>query len=133
MKLPIFVCLALVSAAALAGCTAKDNNDNMQQQTSEHLRTNTINKGELLTIALPSNHSTGYSWSVAEIDNDYLVLVQDPTYSNSADGMVGKSGEDIFQFQSIATGQTTLKLVYKRPFETGVAPAKTHETTVVIQ
>ena len=136
---PFCTCLALISlvtavAVTAAGCTVTNNHNNMEQQTSQSQHTYTIIKGETLNITLPANHSTGYSWSVADIDNDFLVLAQKPTYNSSnANGIVGQTGQETFQFQSIATGQTSLKLVYQRPFESGVAPAKTHDATVIIQ
>jgi len=46
---------------------------------------------------------------------------------------MGSGGKVTLQFEAAGTGQTPLKLVYHRPFETGIAPLKTFEVTVTVE
>jgi inhibitor of cysteine peptidase len=45
--------------------------------------------------------------------------------------LVGAGGWEIFRFKAISTGQTSLQLVYHRPWEEGVEPLNTFTLQVV--
>ena len=47
--------------------------------------------------------------------------------------LVGAGGWEIFRFKALSTGQTSLKLVYHRPWEEGVEPLKTFSLQVVVR
>ena len=88
-------------------------------------KTIAVGKGDSLIISLESNPSTGYVWQVGKNDNAILKLVGQPAFRPSTDRMLGASGRQLFKFEAISTGSNALELGYVRPWEKGVAPAKT--------
>lgn len=81
-----------------------------------------LTRDQILTVALPSNPSTGYRWGVAEIDT---AIVQQGGEAQFAPAMtdqtrVGTGGTETFRFKAIGAGQTTLKLICHRWWETTV-------------
>jgi len=90
-----------------------------------------LKAGEEFEISLVANPSTGYAWEVAELDESKVQLVSDNFVEGSASGqVVGAPGQTVLKFKALASGQTRIKLVYRRAWETGVEPIKTHMVQV---
>jgi inhibitor of cysteine peptidase len=91
--------------------------------------------GGTLIVALPSNPTTGFSWSVAESSGPHLELQGEPAYvpAGSTSPVVGAGGTEVFTFRAVDDGISMLTLEYRRPFEPGVAPEKTFTVTVEIR
>ena len=94
-----------------------------------------LRPGQTLSIALPSNGSTGYAWRVGAFDEAVLKRAtpfgEEVTNARPA-GMVGVPGETQWRFDAGSPGTTTLEFAYGRPWETGVAPAETARFTVTV-
>jgi len=76
---------------------------------------------DFLLVSLSSNASTGYQWEVAEVNASVLQQMGESEYVSpelTNPPMVGASGIDKFRFRAMNSGTTSLKLVYKRPWET---------------
>ena len=120
------VCLmAALLTLTVAGCTSSVNNNitsTVSTQTSEngtmttttnatnvtHAEPMTAVQGQNFTITLRSNPSTGYHWE-PQFDSTALTLtdsvfVSDPNPHN----LVGVPGSQIFTFQGLAKGTTTI-------------------------
>jgi len=122
------VCLMtalLTLIVVIAGCTSSVNNNitsTVSTRTSENVSmtttTNATNvthgepmtaaQGQDFTIALRSNPSTGYHWE-PQFDSTALTLtdsvfVSDPNPHN----LVGVSGSQVFTFQGLTKGTTTI-------------------------
>jgi inhibitor of cysteine peptidase len=80
-------------------------------------------KGGTLVVELSSNPSTGYSWAVK--GNPAPLKLVGSDYKPDQSGKVGAPGVQQFRMEATAPGTSTLKLVYRRPWEKGVAPART--------
>lgn len=93
-----------------------------------------IKSGHTLVISLESNPTTGYSWGIAEVDDAILKSQGDPQFVSSRPGekIVGAGGWETFRFDARKSGQTRLKLVYRRPWEKDVAPVQTFEALVTV-
>ena len=92
--------------------------------------------GQMLVIALESNPTTGYSWELIEGDSAVVQQVGEVEFSASAqegEQLVGAGGTETFRFGAVDQGQTTLTLVYHRPWEKGVAPLETFSVEVVVR
>jgi inhibitor of cysteine peptidase len=91
--------------------------------------------GGQLIVALASNLTTGFSWSVGEDSDAGLVLQGEPRYApaGSTSPVVGAGGTEVFSFKAQEPGTSHLILEYKRPFEPGVAPEQTFGVTVEIR
>ncbi len=72
-----------------------------------------LNKEFILT--LDSNPTTGYNWE-AQFDKNILEL-KEKTFEPSPTGLIGAGGKEKFVFIPVKTGETTIKLMYKRPWE----------------
>jgi len=70
--------------------------------------------GEIFTISLESNPTTGYSWQ-AEFDAEFLELVSEDFSSNST--LLGAGGVQKFEFRALKQGQLQVTMLYKRPWE----------------
>jgi inhibitor of cysteine peptidase len=92
-----------------------------------------LNKGDLLTLRLESNPSTGYSWQIAGNDEKLMELVGKPT-SEAPEGklIVGGIEYRIYRFKAITRGINVLELQYKRIWEKEKESLKTFRITVKI-
>jgi inhibitor of cysteine peptidase len=81
--------------------------------------------GESFNITLPSNLTTGYSWRMDELKPG-VVKFDDSDYkpTNTAQGVVGSGGEEIFKFTAVGAGRVEINFEYVRPWEVGIPPVK---------
>lgn len=89
----------------------------------------TIRIGEVFTVELEENPSTGYSWAV-EYDQSKLELVRDQPLA-PANPIPGASIKHTWEFKAIASGRTQIKFSYARPWESK-APEKVKTFTLQI-
>lgn len=95
----------------------------------------TIGVGETFRVALCSNASTGFSWTENAVISDNAAVSQvrheyDEPNSGSA---VGTAGRELWTFNALRAGTTTITVEYARPWEEGVPPERTFELTVTIE
>lgn len=95
-------------------------------------RTVTVATGAQITIQLPGNPTTGYTWEATVGDRSVLNEAGPATFSPSS-GALGAGGTYTFRYKAAASGQTDLTLVYQRSWEAGVPPLRTYMVTVVVQ
>lgn len=100
-----------------------------QQKAAPPPASKTVSAGEEFDVRLPANPSTGFRWQVGSID-DKVVRLVDTRYEATGTGQVGGGGTDIFTFVGVGKGRGSIKLVYVRPWEKGVAPARTADYSV---
>ena len=125
--LGIFLVVLLLSGGcAVAEVKLDSSNDGGQKELA---------RGQTLVVTLDSNRTTGYGWAVADVDAAVLRQVGDSVFqsSNSNPNVVGAGGTETFRFEAASAGTTTLKLVYRRSWETGVAPIKTFTVQLVVR
>jgi predicted secreted protein len=97
-----------------------------------------LTKGQTLNVTLEANPSTGYSWEVVELNNNIIRQIGEAEYQQISNftkehPMVGAPVMQTFQFEVINTGQTTLKLVYRRSWEKDVAPLNNFSIDLVVR
>ncbi len=95
-----------------------------------------LEQGQMLVVTLESNPSTGFRWEVADLDQSILQQVGEAEFEVADDRdppPPGAGGHEIFRFQAVGAGQTTLQMVYHRPWEEGVEPLETFSLQVVVQ
>lgn len=89
--------------------------------------------GQLLEVRLPMQAGTGYSWTPASGLSPNIELVTQVTlHPLGAQAMVGGSQTQMFIYRAIAPGEVTLTFGYRRPWETGVPPARIVSQRVTI-
>lgn len=84
--------------------------------------------GDSLVITLPSDASTGYSWS-AWVSDETILLQSEHVYI----GQVGAGGKEIWTFKALTEATCTIIMEYSRPQEEEVTPAQTFDLTVEVQ
>ncbi len=74
-----------------------------------------LRPGGTLELKLDSNPTTGYYWFVKDIDASNMDQLSDDYRADPApEGLVGSGGHQLFVFEALATGKSTLKLSYER-------------------
>ena len=77
-----------------------------------------VQAGERFTIELDSNATTGYSWVLGNpVDENILRLVHSD-YISPKNGLSGAGGNQVWVFEALHPGTTTIVLEYKRSWET---------------
>lgn len=88
--------------------------------------------GDTLNLLLQANITTGYSWSVVAIDTAMLRKVGE-NYVGSNSEAVGSGGRQWYGFETLSPGVSSLKLAYKRPWESNETPASVFEVRVKVE
>lgn len=94
-----------------------------------------LRKGDMLTVKLPANPTTGYSWSHSFSRTSFLESLSNATYKPDKNdgGMVGGGGVEIWKFRAVRVGNLELHFSYARPWEHGIAPLRSISWSVVIK
>jgi len=94
-----------------------------------------LTNGQTFNVTLETNPSTGYSWEVVELNNSIIKKIGEAVSepNNTEKNMVGAPVMHTFQFEVINTGQTTLKIVYRRSWEKDVAPVNTFSVELFVR
>jgi predicted secreted protein len=87
-----------------------------------------VSLGKEFTVALEAKPSTGYAWE-ANYDSHFLTLKEHGFETLAPKGPeaalpLGAPGRARFTFIPIKAGQTTIKMVYQRPWEQSPAQEK---------
>ncbi len=90
-----------------------------------------LQTGESITVVLTGNPSTGFDWSVVEMNPDILNLEE--RQFQPASPFVGSGGQVRLHFCAVGSGRTRLKLHYRRSWETEKRPLRTWYVTLHIQ
>ena len=102
------------------------------QQSKTVTREITVDKGTKIILELPSNPSTGYSWSKASIVDTGIIVQNESKYVGPEQPIPGAGGTQVWTFTASEKGTTTIKMEYTRPWETGVVEW-TYQITVTVQ
>lgn len=88
--------------------------------------------GDEVEISLQGNPTTGYEWMIDRLDAKTLSLVNEPEYKSTGDAL-GSGGQYIIRIKTVAPGDTTIRLVYRRSFDKKeVPPADEYEISLHI-
>jgi inhibitor of cysteine peptidase len=95
-----------------------------------------LEQGQVLVVSLASNPTTGYRWEVVEVDEAILRQEGEVEFvvSDARDPPPpGTGGTETFRFVAEGSGETTLTMVYRRPWEEGVEPLETFSVQAAVQ
>jgi inhibitor of cysteine peptidase len=91
--------------------------------------------GQEFAIKVPSNASTGFTWSITGAPDPAVVSVVDAEGNVEAapngNGAVGTGGSTILTFKAVASGTTTVTMTYARPSDPAANPEVTTFTVNV--
>ena len=86
----------------------------------------------MLVVSLEGNPTSGYTWDVAEMDEGVLRQVGETEFKPES-GAIGSGGVQTLRFETVNSGQTTLKFVYHRSWEADEEPSETFTIQVVVR
>jgi predicted secreted protein len=98
-----------------------------------------VKAGDVFTIALDSNATTGFSWTEQAKIADGNILKQTehayvaPRASDNTKPVAGMSGIEEWWFTAGQAGNTTVTMSYSRPWEGGEKDVRTFVLTVVVK
>lgn len=129
----VLLVMALTGVLLLGACGDSDENSPSLTTLSEsdNGRTVELRVADKLDVTLSENPSTGYVWEIETMDQAIMKQAGDSEFTPGSG--LGAAGKRTFHFEAIASGQSALKLVYHRPFETNVPPSSTFEVTVIVR
>ncbi|MFP3391042.1 protease inhibitor I42 family protein [Brevibacillus sp. SIMBA_040] len=77
-----------------------------------------VSPGHSFSLSLEANPSTGYQWLLSNpLDANFLEFVSTHYTPASPLPRIGQSGQQIFTFQPLRTGVTSIALKYCRPWD----------------
>jgi inhibitor of cysteine peptidase len=91
-----------------------------------------LKAGQTLVVSLEGNPTTGYTWEAAELDEQVLRQLGEAEFNPESDA-IGAGGVQTLRFETVNSGQTTLNLVYRRPWEADEEPTETFSVQVVVR
>ncbi len=90
--------------------------------------------GQVLTLTLPSNPSTGYRWRVEKPAANVLRSLGPEVYSApEEEDLVGNAGVSTWRYQASGTGDGQLVLVYQQPWAADIAPVQTFDCKIIVR
>ena len=115
MKSWMLAGIVLCCFSLFLGCD-DSSADPLVVSQSQNGGTVALAKGETLAVELAGNPTTGYEWTIAQLDAAFLRLV-DSSYSADSSA-IGSGGLYTFRFETLQPGTTPLTLLYRRSWET---------------
>ncbi len=91
-----------------------------------------ISRGDTFQVSLDGNPTTGYNWYPVSQNPTILEQTSSPTYQPTTNKL-GSAGMITLNFKAVASGKTTLNLVYRRSWENGAVPVKTHDVNLEVK
>ena len=94
----------------------------------------TVAVSQCIEVRLSANHTTGYEWVLAALDETVLARTDwrydvDPHLP----GVVGVGGTEVWSFEGHSPGTTQLRLEYRQPWmPVDTEPAELFELTVTV-
>lgn len=126
------IALVAVLATGLAACGDDDGGESGGEVFTNSSDPIEVSAGDDFTIELESTPGTGYSWELAEPLPDAIVASLGSDFAHRDDVQPGAPGDQSLAFRAVAAGTATISLQYVRPWEEGVAPAKTEQFSVTV-
>ncbi len=76
----------------------------------------TLRPGGQLRIDLNANPTTGYNWTVGDGFDAFVIRLTGDEYTvnEHPQNVMGVGGRQVFRFEAVGTGETTLSLTYAR-------------------
>jgi len=126
------ICIITVLLGALVSLVACNPSKDFKLDADDNGRQIELEKGQILVITLEANPTTGYTWEIAEHEEHVLRQVGEAGFEPESEA-IGAQGIQTLRFEAVNVGKTTLKLVYRRPWEEDVEPLDTFSIKVVVR
>ena len=135
MNHPQKIILFALCAAMLGGCSTPSGKKEILLTERDADRPLTLAAGDSFAVELKSNPTTGYRWQSEPARPGDGLLQQDRDDFAAPQGgeLCGAPGRQRLTFSARKPGQTTLRLVYIRPWEKPPRPVAAFQVPVTVR
>ena len=134
MNHPQKIILFALCAAMLGGCSTPSGKKEILLTERDADRPLTLAAGDSFAVELKSNPTTGYRWQAASPRSGEALLKPERDDFIAPQGeLCGAPGKQRLTFTVREPGQTTLRLVYIRPWEKPLRPVAAFQVPVSVK
>lgn len=126
----IFVGLLLCSIGLSACAGAAPGPQTLTD--ADNGKTIQLRNGDKFLITLAGNPTTGFIWEPVLLANSIVTQVGQAEFTPESNKL-GAGGMVTLTFQAVATGEQSLQVIYHRPAESDIAPAKMFNVNLVVK
>jgi len=123
--------ITAIMVMVMAGCSSLPKQ--VSADVSSSGKQIEIAAGGSFTITLDSNATTGYNWELKGISDTAVLEKADNKYEAPASGLMGAGGKEVWTFEAMKAGTSTLTMEYSQPWAGGQKSANTFSLTVVVK
>lgn len=128
----LLACLAAIVAGCARGAAPPSTTPPVLEE-GDSGRTLQLGVGDLLDVRLAATPGTGYGWEIAALDREVVAERDRPGSRPVEPVRPGSAARETFRFEARRPGTARLLLVYRRPWEHGVPPARTFSLDVTVR
>ena len=137
----ILVCIIAAISLCLFACSPSPEQVSLEVSCDDFGQELNITRqvevpaGGSLMVTLCSNAPTGYQWSETAVIGDNTI-VQQTSHKFEAPAesdLVGVPGKEVWTFNALKKGNSTISMVYSQPWEGGEEASWTFDATVVVK
>jgi len=88
--------------------------------------------GQVIKIELDSNPSTGFIWTIEEINKTCCIRIAESKYSRSSDKL-GAPGKQCYVVKAAQCGREELRFIYHRQWEKNIAPIDSFHLIILVR
>jgi inhibitor of cysteine peptidase len=93
-----------------------------------------VSAGSSFTVTLCSNQTTGFQWSEsAQISDQTVIRQTGHKFEPPKGGLVGAAGQEVWTFEALKKGTSTISMEYSRPWEGGEKGTWKFNLTIVVK
>ena len=129
----VLTVIAIFAIAGTVAAASADNNGPSVVNVTESGKQIELAPGDSLVVTLDSNPSTGFAWSISAITDEGVINDVGSEFVGADTGMMGAGGQEVWTFEALDEGTSTIEMQYSRSWETSVEPAGTFNVTVVVK
>src|SRR5262249_23580125 len=122
----------LVLGLCLSIASAGDDKKETVVTDKQDKMTVKVSKGTIVAIKLVSKPTTGFSWDVDKNNKDVLMFSGKKEFEKPNPPLPGAPSVQVMRFTAKDKGTSDVELIYHRPFEKDVPPAKTFKVKIEV-
>lgn len=129
------VAILLMWSALLSGCGSSRDEPEPVTSIEETSGSVDIDAGNVFTVELETNPSTGYEWAIkGELDAAVIQQAgREVVHPGTDQPAPGSPGIVVWEFNAVAQGNALITFEYRRPWEADEPPAIIHRVNVTVK
>ncbi len=120
-----------IALAVLAGACGGDGTNAVTLTRADSGTAVQVAPAQVITLTLESNRTTGFRWQLVGRPDAAVLRLVSSEYVAPEGGLVGEGGTEVWTFESVSRGATSLGLAYSKPFEPDAVAGKFNLTITV--